>query len=76
MLCLSPTLGICLQIDVLSITRNVDLADILHTEEGVTQNNFETWIRMSQIKILLVILGFENTQSQTAFRKYTRAIGF
>ena len=57
--CLSPTLGICLHIDFISITRNVDLADILHPEGGVTQNDFENSISLSQIKILFLHLGFQ-----------------
>ena len=40
-ICVSPALGICLHIDFISITINVDLADILHPEGGVTQHDFE-----------------------------------
>ena len=48
--CLSTTLGLCLHIDFISITRNVDLADILHPVGGITQNDFENLISLSQIK--------------------------
>ena len=54
-----PTIGLCLHWDFISTTRNVDLADILHPEGGVTQNRFNTFIRMSQIKVASLILGFQ-----------------
>ena len=43
-------IGICLHIDFISIARTVDLADILHQEGGVKQNDFDNLIRMNQIK--------------------------
>ena len=56
--CLSQNFGISLYRDFISIARNVDLADILHPEGGVTQNDFENSISLSQIKILFLHLGF------------------
>ena len=38
---LSPNLAICLHIDFISITKKVDLADILNPEGGVTQNDLK-----------------------------------
>ena len=66
-------LGIRLHRDFISITSNVDLADILHSEGDVTQNHFGNWIRMSQIKTLFHILVF---QKRIVLKKYIRAIGF
>ena len=40
------------------ITRNVDLADIMHPEGGVTQNDNESWISLSQIKVVFLLSGF------------------
>ena len=57
--CLSPALGIRLHINFISITRNVDLADILHPEASVTQNDFESWISLSQVKTFFLLLGFQ-----------------
>ena len=37
---LKKTLGICLHRDFISITRNYDLAGIMHSEGVVTQNRF------------------------------------
>ena len=60
--------------DFISITRNVDLEDILQPEGGVIQNDYENWIRISQIKILFLILGFQKRIVSNQFKKYTRAI--
>ena len=38
--------------DFISITRNVNLADMLHPEGGVTQTDFEKGIRLSEIEAL------------------------
>ena len=48
--------GICLHIDFISITRNGDLADILHPEGGVTQNDFKNSINLSQIKKIYIFI--------------------
>ena len=47
--CVSPTLGIRLNLDFISITRNVNLEDILHLEGGVIQGDFTNLFRISQI---------------------------
>ena len=57
--CLTSTLDICLYRDFISITRNADFADNLHSERGVTQNDIKREIQISQIKILFLILGFQ-----------------
>ena len=61
--------------DFISITRNVDLEDILQPEGGVMQNDFENWIWISQIKILFLILGFQKCIVSNRLYKYTRVIG-
>ena len=55
---LTPTLGLCLHIDFISITRNVDLTDILYQEGGVTQNDFEKLISLIEIINLFFRSGF------------------
>ena len=40
---LYPTIVICLHIDFISITRNVDFANSLHLEGGVMQNDLKKY---------------------------------
>ena len=58
-LMLIPTLSYMLHIYFISIITNVDFADILLMDGDVTQNDFENLIRMSQIQILFLLLGFQ-----------------
>ena len=53
-----PNFGKGLYRDFTLITRNVYLSYALHPEGGVTQNDFDNWNRMSQIKTLFSYLGF------------------
>ena len=41
------------------MTKNVDLADILYSEGGVTQNDFKNGFQISQIIILFLISRFK-----------------
>ena len=43
-------MGICLYRDFISIARNIDMADILHSEGGVTQNASSNCNQIFQIK--------------------------
>ena len=68
--CLSPTLGACLlYIKLISITRNIDLADILYSEEGNVKNNLTNLFLMSQIRILFLISHFQKPIVSTCPKK-------
>ena len=56
---LIPTLSYMLHIYFISIITNVDFADILLMDGDVTQNDFENLIRVTQIQILFLLLGFQ-----------------
>ena len=49
--CLSPILCACVYSELISITMNVDLANILQLEGGVTQNDFKDKFWTRRIKI-------------------------
>ena len=58
---------------MISITWNVDFADILHPKGGVMQNDLKI-ICTKQIIILFLISRFKNKLSQPVLKKYIRAI--
>ena len=61
--CLSSTLGICLRIDFISITRNVNLVDILYLGGGVTQKDLKKIFRKIPIKIQFLISRLQKKNS-------------
>ena len=73
-LCLSRTLGMCLNIDLISITQKADFIDFLHPKGDVTQNDFKKSIRMSWIKTLFLL--FSRKQYTKKIHYVTRAIVF
>ena len=57
--CFPPTLGVWLYIELILITQNVNLENILHSEGGVTPNYLNILFQVSKIKILFLISHFQ-----------------
>ena len=62
----TPTLGVCLYIELILITQNVHFENSLHSEGGVTPNYLNILFQVSKIKILFLISHF---QIQLFFKK-------